>query len=204
MAGTAAYYLDGSTPCDPDALDHVDVSTGFAGAVASTYCFSVGSCNLVETSTTYTQTGTGTCLDIAGGGSGKITGNYTETLSVEYTTAQLKSDTLAALPAYPGTWSGTCSSLQDLSTDELTDTIRRVKFRFTFPNLTGYQCWGFDYAFRFHPDGGGPVVPILESTYNWNGVDTELIIEILEGAQYGETANGVITLDGVEYFCTCP
>ena len=89
-------------------------------------------------------------------------GNATESLSNEYTTADLISDTVAALPAYPNTFAGTCSSYRDLSSDEQTYTIRRFKYRFALPNLTGYTTYNFTWM-----EGG------TARSYTWNGSDTQ-------------------------------
>jgi|DEB19_MinimDraft_3_1074340.scaffolds.fasta_scaffold20031_2 hypothetical protein len=88
-------------------------------------------------------------------------GNAKETLSDEYTTANLISDTEAALPSYPGTWAGTCSSYRDISNDEITYTIRRFKYRFKLPTLTGYTVYNFSWS-----EGG------VSRSYTWNGTDT--------------------------------
>ena len=88
-------------------------------------------------------------------------GNATESLSNEYTTANLISDTEGALPAYPNTWAGTCSSYRDLSSDEQTYTIRRFKYRFALPTLTGYTTYNFTWN-----EGG------TSRSYTWNGTDT--------------------------------
>lgn len=88
-------------------------------------------------------------------------GNAKETLSNEYTTAHLISDTESALPAYPNTWTGTCSSYRDLSTDEMTYTLRRFKYRFQLPTLTGYTIYNFSWK-----EGA------TTRTYTWNGTDT--------------------------------
>jgi len=88
-------------------------------------------------------------------------GNAKETLSNEYTTAHLIADTESALPAYPGTWSGTCSSYRDLSADEMTYTLRRFKYRFQLPTLTGYTVYNFSWK-----EGA------TSRSYTWNGSDT--------------------------------
>lgn len=88
-------------------------------------------------------------------------GNAVQVLSDEYTTANLITDTVNALPSYPGTWTGTCSSYRDLSTDELTYTVRRFKYRFQLPTLTGYSIYNFSWK-----EGG------VTKTYTWNGTDT--------------------------------
>jgi hypothetical protein len=88
-------------------------------------------------------------------------GNATETLSNEYTTSDLIADTVAALPAYPNTWIGTCSSFRDISNDEITYTVRRFKYRFQLPNLSGYTTYNLSWQ-----EGG------TTRTYSWNGSDT--------------------------------
>ena len=88
-------------------------------------------------------------------------GNAIESLLDEYTTAHLIADAVAALPAYPNTWTGTCSSYRDLSTDEQTYTLRRFKYRLALPNLSGYTTYNLSWL-----EGG------TSRTYVWNGTDT--------------------------------
>lgn len=57
-------------------------------------------------------------------------------LSNEYTTAMLVSNTITALPPYPGTFTGTCSAYRNLSSDETSYNIRRFRYKFTFPAAT--------------------------------------------------------------------
>jgi hypothetical protein len=118
-----------------------------------------------------------------------ISAGALETLSAFYTTALLKSNTVASLPAYPGTWAGTCSALTDLSGDEITYTIRRFKYKFTLPTLTGYDCYKITWN-----EGSTPM------SYLWNGTDTETPV-------YGEVvepfSNGTIDINSIAVSCAC-
>lgn len=89
-------------------------------------------------------------------------GNAIESLLDEYTTAHLIADAVSALPAYPNTWTGTCSSYRDLSADEQTYTVRRFKYRFALPNLSGFTTYNLSWL-----EGS------TTRTYTWNGTDTQ-------------------------------
>jgi hypothetical protein len=91
----------------------------------------------------------------------KVTGSSYETLSNEYTTANLKTDCAGTLPAYPNTWTGTCSSYLNLDSDELTCSIRRFKYYLQLPSLSGYTTYNLSWN-----EGSTP------RTYTWNGTDT--------------------------------
>lgn len=58
--------------------------------------------------------------------------NNNTTLSNEYTNALLKSNTVAALPTYDNDWNDTAGSFANLSTDELTYSIRESRYRLRF------------------------------------------------------------------------
>ena len=78
--------------------------------------------------------------------------------AIPETTAALTSRTVAALPAYPETWSGYCHSYRNLSTDETSYNIVRTKWRVKHsPTGTCYlKVW---LQTRFVPeDGGDPII----------------------------------------------
>ncbi len=101
--------------------------------------------------------------------------DITCTLSAEYTTTTLISDVQAALPAsYPGTFAGTGTSVAvtQLTTDELTYSEQRGKYKWVLPSLTGIGSYSFTWK-----EGG------VSKSYTWNGTDTEtaLSAEIIAG-----------------------
>jgi len=87
------------------------------------------------TANTYTSTASSACFNPAfGGRDGKTNGgSFTLTLADEYTTAELKTNTVAALPAYDDDWNDTAGSFANLSTDEITYLIRESRYRLRFP-----------------------------------------------------------------------
>lgn len=105
-----------------------------------------------------------------------------EELSDEYTTAQLIADTVAALNHYCVQFAGdanrsptgTCSAFRDLSTDEVTYTIRRTKWKVRhFPTASCYlKVW---IRKRFRPKGGTGATDVFTdlASYVWNGQPTE-------------------------------
>jgi len=134
-------------------------------SMSSFVAFCSGECNPTTSATSQQFVPDNTC---AGSFPAHITyapatpgGNATQTLTNEYTTADLIADAQAALPSYPNTWTGTCSSFRDLSTNEDTYTVRRFKYRFALPNLTGYTTYNFTWV-----EGG------TARSYTWNGTDT--------------------------------
>ncbi len=160
--------VNGGTPTD---FATCDLETPFTGFTDS------------YTATVHSQSGDG-CL------SGfDYTGSASATLSSEYTTALLISDTEAALPSYPDTWAGTCSSYRDLDSDELTYTIRRFKYKFELPDLTGFSCYKITWL-----EGA------TAKEYIWNGTDTETPV-------YGPISepgtNGTIGISSIVATCEC-
>src|SRR5437762_6123992 len=70
-------------------------------------------------------------------------------LSDQYTTAMLVSNTVGALPPYPGTFTGDCSAYHWLSDDESSYSIQRFRYKFTFPAAT--QPFVIHWVERFTP-----------------------------------------------------
>lgn len=116
-------------------------------------------------------------------------GSYTDTLSVEYTTATLLTSTVSALPSYPNTWVGANEAMRDLSADELTYSIQRFKYKFILPDLTGFDCYKIEWN-----EGS------TAKSYIWNGTDTETGV-------YGEVTepgtDGSITVNSIVVTCAC-
>ncbi len=81
----------------------------------------------------------------------------TTSLSDEYLTSALKTNTVAALPAYDDDWNDTAGSYANLSTDEITYSIResRYRFRFKIPKVGFGTCYKLTWIERFTPEAGG-------------------------------------------------
>lgn len=105
-------------------------------------------------------TGSNPCVSSTEIGSNLLTPNCGTVvwfvLSNEYTTAQLKTNTVAALPAYDGDWNDTAGSFANLSTDELTYSIRESLYRFLFkiPLVGSGLCYRLEWVERFIPEAG--------------------------------------------------
>ena len=153
------------------------------GDAFATGCSAV-ECVPVVTATSATYTGDNTCRTAT-----EHYGTAADTLTIEYATSDLIANTLSALPSYPGTWAGTCSAYRDLSTDEMTYTVRRLKYKFTLPTLTGCVSYSFTWL-----EGSTP------RSYTWNGTDTET-------GEYTVSepgSNGTIAITDIEVTCICP
>jgi len=77
-------------------------------------------------------------------------------LSDEYTSAELKSNTVAALPAYDDDWNDTAGSLANLSTDEISYNIResRYRLRFKIPKVNTGKQLRASWVERFIAEAG--------------------------------------------------
>lgn len=73
-----------------------------------------------------------------------------------YTTAQLKINTLAALPTFDDDWNDSAGSFANLSTDELTYSIResRYRLRFKIPQVRTGKLYRATWVERFIPEAG--------------------------------------------------
>lgn len=126
-----------------------------------------------DTGLTRTFSGTGTC--IPGVGSGVIvTGTVQVTLSDEYTTDQLKSDTADALgSATWGSWNNPCSgdSYTEVSSDEITVTKRELEYYFAFADMAalGVTCYKLYWQVEQYPLIGGSGTVIDSKSYQWDG-----------------------------------
>ena len=88
--------------------------------------------------------------------------------NVAETTSALIARTVAALPSYPSTWTGSCSSYRNLSDDESSYSIRKFKWRLKHaPSGTCYlKVW---LRKKFEPEGGGDPTYTPLSPYTWEG-----------------------------------
>ncbi len=121
-------------------------------------------------------------------------------LSDEYTTAQLLTNTTAALGAFPDTWVGTAGSYYNLTTDELTNSIREDKARIPLASvgLVSGTDYVLHYLRRFTPDVGSVVDTPATVSFTYNGTDTHLAIETITIP----TTNGTTTI--VLDYWECP
>ena len=97
-----------------------------------------------------------TCTDLSGFNLESQTSSAHNDLSDEYTTTQLKTNTLAALPAYDNDWNDTAGSFANLSTDELSYSIResRYRLRFKIPQVRTAKCYRLSWVEQFIPEAG--------------------------------------------------
>lgn len=183
--GNAVDESWGADEAQPPATDPVEDYAQTLWILDSSYCESVAG---YEGYDGPTVTNTQKTYNIYAGCS---SGTVTVTLSDEYTTAELISDTESALSSYPGTWTGTCSSYRNLPTDETVYSIRRFKYKFLIPELPeGTTCYRITWK-----EGG------TDKSYDWDGSATETPVygPVLEPA-----SNGSVAITDVVASYDCP
>jgi hypothetical protein len=79
----------------------------------------------------------------------------THTLSEEYTTAMLQTNTIAVLPAYDNDFDDICSASRNLAATELSYSIQRMQYKFLFAAATA--SFHLNWVERFTPTGGSPI-----------------------------------------------
>jgi hypothetical protein len=89
-------------------------------------------------------------------------GTIYQTLSDEYTTAQLITNTPAALPAYDNDWNDTAGSFANLSANELSYSIResRYRLRFKIPQVRTGKLYRATWVERFIPEAGTTITSV--------------------------------------------
>jgi hypothetical protein len=157
-------FCDGSNDNDSGTarLFYPDV---LSPAVVSSSCSSLSvwaTESLTATTATYTA-----CTACFSGGNHE--GEVITTLSSEYTTATLKSNTVAALAAYDSDWDDTAGSFANLTTDELSYSIResRYRLRFKIPTVGTALNFRATWVERFIAEAG---VSISSVSVNKSGV----------------------------------
>lgn len=135
---------------------------------------------------------------------------FATTYSNPDTAEALVARTVAALPAYPSTWSGDCSAVKDINYG---CSIRRFKWRlFHEPSGTCYlKVW---LQRRFVPEGGGAPTITTLSPYTWTDsgspcftdgskppghLDNRIVGATTE--QMEPSTDGEITIEIVKYSC---
>ncbi len=98
--------------------------------------------------------------------------SQTTTLSNEYDSATLKSNVIAALPAFDGVYDDTCSATYNLSNDETSFTLSRCKYVINFNQPL---CLGavVHWIERFTPSIGGSSTDVQRS-YAASGGETQI------------------------------
>lgn len=126
-------------------------------------------------------------------GTDTVTITYSGLVSPE-TTADLISRTIAALPAWPETWTGGCSSFRNLSPDESSFSLTRTKWRVAHsPTGTCYlKVW---LRTRFVPEGGGSEIITPLTAYEWTATGNPCIPDLTKGPDH---ADNIIRSDETE------
>lgn len=173
-------------------LDCVNISSTTSNAVSDV---SAPDCVTESfTSDVHTLTGAG-CSTTS-----NCTGTATNTLSNEYTTAQLKSDVEALTVSFTGPFDDACSAFLDISVDEISISRQELQYKFTWPfSLTAsrYSCYRIDWSEVFTPDSGSVVT--TPRYYVWNGTDTETPVYSISAP----TSYGTVVVTAVSSSCSC-
>lgn len=169
-------------------------------SITSTVTFSVSDISVPDcvtesfTSDVHTLTGAGCSTTL------NCTGTATNTLSNEYTTAQLKSDVEALTVSFTGPFDDACSAFLDLSADEISISRQELQYKFTWPfslTATRYSCYRIDWSEVFTPDAGSVVT--TPRYYVWNGTDTETPIYSISAP----TSYGTVVVTAISASCYC-
>jgi hypothetical protein len=211
-------YTDPDGPCETEAScsttntysGHIEIDRFTGEIVENTYnvsstqpdCLGGGNWESEAVSpTVYVTEGQG-----CGGGTGApffynySSGTITETLSDEYTTEQVIIDATDALGDYSdwepvplGYWE--VASL-DIPPEELSAEVRRGKYRFALPDLSGVACYRIEWDEVFYPDDDDPVITHrtwtrggetdYSSTYTVNPPETEGYVTVENMAVFME------------------
>jgi RHS repeat-associated protein len=114
-----------------------------------------------------------------------------------YSTSDLKTKTLAALPAYDDDWDDTAGSYFNLTTGEQTNSIResRYRLRYTPPSPDADAPTTLKWVERFIPENGVPItsVEVADGGYGYTSAPT-VTISAPNGT--GTTAQAVATVAG--------
>lgn len=115
----------------------------------------------------------------------------THTLSNEHTTAQVKAQ---ADDEVSGSFAGfyttpAKSAFRDDPADEQSAIRRKLQYKITMPNLTGYSVYEVQWLERFTPAGGGAPTD-TPRTYNWDGAASETAPYVVDAP----SANGTTTI----------
>jgi hypothetical protein len=134
----------------------------------------------------------------------------------EYTTAQLITNTTAAIPAWDDDWNDTAGSYRNLTAnEEQTLSIRESKYRFRFkvPKVGNGSCYKLEWVERFIPaltydsmgavNGGGTSITSFTVVNGGSGYTSGATVTISAPTAYGEggapvggtTATGTVVVD---------
>lgn len=210
------YYLVSHTVVKPCEASGCTGSIGYKFTLTEDCGTPVESCDgdtIVCGETTYA------CDPDASNGAHNFTsGNHStteQTLSVEYTTADLIANTVAALPAYAGFapaahslpgQATTCSAIKEEAADETSYSIRRFKYKFT---ISPEACAGMvvKWKTRFIPSISG--TPDSDPSHwtltdkNWPADGGETETDVFEEDE--PSSNGTLDIVNVSVDCSdCP
>lgn len=168
---------------------------------STVYAVDVGGVGYNDSYTSTVHTATGSGCQTSSAGAFEYTGTATNTLSDEYTTAELYSDVVSQIPSFSGSFSGPASctgAYYDTTSDELTITMRKMEYRFVLPTLTGYSCYKISWNETFTPEGGGSAT-VTPKSYVWNGSDTVTPTYTIDVPQN----QGTTTVTDISFSCVC-
>jgi len=118
-------------------------------------------------------------------GTSSTTTTTYSSLATGETTADLISRTVAALPTWPTTWTGGCSSFRNLSPDESSYSLTRTKWRVAHsPSGTCYlKVW---LQTRFTPEGGGTEIITPLPAYEWTATGNPCLPDTTKGPDHAD------------------
>lgn len=141
------------------------------GCVGPCTVFSGGPVSVTNTEVDYAWTVISGSFTPPGHGSG----SGTAVLSDEYTTAELKSNTIADLPPYDGSFgSSSCTASANLASDESSYAITRFEYKFTFSPIANNFILSWNEHTEF--DGGGSSDNHRSTTVSTGEVETGVFV----------------------------
>ena len=209
---SCSYYLtqhslicDGSDGSAYDFAGELGCSPVFTDPAIGYYSPASATSSVAYSSTGLSSSGGGCYGAFSTSGTNTISG--TITLSNEYTTAQLTTNTTAALPSWDDDWDDTAGSFRNLTTNELTLSIRESKYRFRFkvPKVGSGKCYKLDWVERFIPaltydslgavNGGGTSITSFTVVNGGSGYTSGATVTISAPGNGGTTATGTVVVD---------
>lgn len=129
-------------------------------------------------------------------------GTAYETLSSQYTTAQLSSDVDSNLATKPwSSWgSGSYLARYFVYFDETYITKTKTEYKFILPSLPSGSCYKITWSEKYTRTLDGAIVYTSKS-YTWNGVDTETPVYHIDPPSEPGSTDPVTSLS---VNCSCP
>lgn len=127
-------------------------------------------------------------------------GTIVATLSDEYDTALLKSNVVAALPAFDGVYNNSCSATYNLSANETSFTLSRVKYKIKLNAAAPCDGVVVQWFEHFQPSPSGSPTNTLKSEAFSEGQIESGVYTIPD-----PTVNGTTTITSIVVDCSdCP